>query len=209
MSHSPQSENQSFHPLIIIFSMLRTEHPLPVHLIPLPSIWKCFLCPLYFWGALNDPEQPMHLKSTWFGVEAAAKISLYCESVERRESQGRYPVILQPPESSMWKQQQLGDTEWYKHCSGKTTACMEGLSLSSFKREQKEVKHILGVLHPPLQWCGRKAGWTDSQNIFRLWRTFLLNSDERKPGVAPKPELVNSGVTFLIWIGPEEVGTEL
>lgn len=58
---------------------------------------------------------------------------------------------------------------------------MEGLSPSSFKRDQKEVKHIPGVLHPRLQWCRRKVGWTDSQNICRLWRTFLLKSDEKKP----------------------------
>lgn len=49
------------------------------------------------------------------------------------------------------------------------------------QKGSKRIKHIPGVLHPPLQWCGRKVGWTDSQNICRLWRTFLLKSDEKKP----------------------------
>lgn len=144
----------------------------------------------------------MHLNCAWFGLEAAAKISLYCESVERRASQGRYPVILQLLESSMWKQQQLGDTEWCKHWSGKipviTRAHMHGgsFTIQLQKGSKRSKAHSWSAL--PLQWCGRKAGWTDSQNICKLWRTLLLNiATQRKPGATSKPELVNSGATFF------------
>lgn len=107
----------------------------------------------------------MHLRSTWFGVEAAAKIRLYCESVERGESQGRYPVILQLLESSMWKQQQLCDTEQYKHCSGKTpvltTAYMHGGSLTvQLQNGSKRSKaHPWSASSTPaVTW---KKGWMD------------------------------------------------
>lgn len=155
----------------------------------------------------------MRPKSAWFGVEAAAKIRLYCEHVERRESWGRYPVILYLPESFMWKQQQLGDTEWYKLCSGKTpvltTAHMHGgsftIQLQNISKRSKA--HLWRASSTPaVMW---KKGWMERVPKHLQALKDILNSAQRKSAVTPKPELVNPGVTFLTWISPEEVDTEV